>query len=172
MNKKTSITITPPSTLHTPHLGCRSSPSQAWIVINCKPWLMKRRLTRCTANRREGNPSADAIQAGLEVLARIDRLVSQGRVPATRVGLGIHAGPAVVGNIGSAHRKEYTVIGDVVNVAARVEALNKELGSRLLVTESVWRAWQATGRTGLAPIAREPLRLRGREASVNVLQLA
>jgi adenylate cyclase len=117
----------------------------------------------------EGNPCTAAVEAGLDVLDRIDRLVQSGRIPPTRVGLGLHAGPAVVGNIGSARRKEYTVIGDVVNVASRVESLNKELGSRMLVTEEVWRA-AGTGRA--KPVVREPLRVRGRETPVKILQLA
>jgi adenylate cyclase len=117
----------------------------------------------------EGNPCAAAVDAGLDVLDRIDRLVRTGRIPPTRVGLGLHSGPAIVGNIGSARRKEYTVIGDVVNLASRVEALNKDLGSLMLVTEEVWRAG---GNTRATPVVREPLRVRGREAPVRIFQLA
>ncbi|MGO9834281.1 MAG: adenylate/guanylate cyclase domain-containing protein [Polyangiaceae bacterium] len=117
----------------------------------------------------EGNPCAAAVDAGLDVLDRIDRLVRAGRIPPTRVGLGLHAGPTIVGNIGSARRKEYTVIGDVVNLASRVEALNKDLGSLMLVTEEVWKAG---GSTRATPVAREPLRVRGREAPVRIFQLA
>jgi adenylate cyclase len=126
------------------------------------------------APSRDDSPCRSAVEAGLDVLARIDALAAEKRIPATRVGLGLHAGPAVVGNIGSARRKEYTVIGDVVNVAARVEALNKEIGSRMLVTDEVWRlACQRDGREGrdgLTPV-REGLRVRGREASIDVYRL-
>jgi adenylate cyclase len=116
------------------------------------------------------NPCANAVKAGLEVLERVQRLQEDGRIGPTRVGLGLHAGPVVVGTIGATQRKEYTVIGDVVNVASRVEALNKEFGSRMLVTEAVLRA---CGRDGdVAPISREPLRVRGREMPVRVFQLA
>jgi adenylate cyclase len=115
------------------------------------------------------NPCGAAVDAGLEVLRRIDALAAEGRIPATRVGLGLHAGAAVVGNIGSARRKEYTVIGDVVNVASRVEALNKDLGSRMLVTEQVW---DAAGKTDAEPLAREHLSVRGRQASLRIFQLA
>jgi adenylate cyclase len=117
----------------------------------------------------EGNPCAAAVDAGLEVLMRVERLAADGKIPATRVGLGLHAGPAIVGNIGSLKRKEYTVIGDVVNVASRVEALNKDLGSRMLVTEQVWNA---ADKADAKPVAREPLKVRGRQASVRIFQLA
>jgi adenylate cyclase len=120
----------------------------------------------------DGNPCAAAVEAGLDLLARIDRLAQEGRVPATRVGLGLHSGPAVVGNIGSAHRKEYTVIGDVVNVASRVEALNKALGSQMLVTEEVWRAAGLGESRGIHALARDPIQVRGRETPVKILQLA
>jgi adenylate cyclase len=115
------------------------------------------------------NPCAAAIDAGLEVLARLDALVADGRIAPTRVGMGLHAGPAIVGNLGSARRREYTVIGDVVNVASRVEALNKEIGSRMLVTDAVWNA--SGKKTALAP-AREHVQVRGRRAAIRVHQLA
>jgi adenylate cyclase len=115
------------------------------------------------------NPCLAAVEAGLEMVDRIERLASEGRIPPTRIGVGLHAGPAIVGSIGSAHRKEYTVIGDVVNVASRVEALNKELGSKMLVTEEVWRL---AAKEDVVPLARDPIRIRGRETLVKIFQLA
>jgi adenylate cyclase len=78
-----------------------------------------------------------AIQTALEILRQVDLLNQQGRIPNTRIGIGLHVGQAVTGNVGSSERKEYTVIGDVVNLASRIEQANKALASQLLVSEAV-----------------------------------
>jgi len=53
----------------------------------------------------------------------------------TRIGL--HAGDAVVGNVGSLDRMNYTALGETVNLAARLEGLNKEFGTTILVSQAV-----------------------------------
>lgn len=81
-----------------------------------------------------------ACLGALRAAARIDRLnaefEAEGRLPmATRFGL--HTGEAVVGNVGSVDRMNYTALGHTVNVAARLEALNKIHGTSILVSEAV-----------------------------------
>lgn len=110
-----------------------------------------------------------AVSAALDIVTRIEQLVAEGKIPPTKVGIGLHAGSAVVGNIGSAQRKEYTVIGDVVNVASRIESLNKQLGSSVLASEEVW---SACNRSDIEAIARDSIAIRGRTQPVRVWQLA
>ena len=74
-----------------------------------------------------------AMQSALKVLN--EKFTSEG-IPELTIGVGIHSGEAIVGNIGSPERMEYTVIGDTVNVAARIESLCKRFGPSILISSA------------------------------------
>ena len=86
-----------------------------------------------------------AMQKDLEALN--ERRRERGDVP-IEIGMGLNFGPVVAGNIGSPDRMEYTVIGDTVNVASRIESATKELGQPILVAESAVRRAGAIFRFG------------------------
>jgi len=81
-----------------------------------------------------------AVQTALDMLAAVARLRTEWAVrgaPALHLGIGIHYGPAIFGNIGSELKMEPTVIGDTVNLASRLESLTKRYGVELLVSDAV-----------------------------------
>lgn len=79
----------------------------------------------------------DAVKAGIAMLQRLVEYnrhrISSGYVP-IKIGIGINAGPLMLGTVGGASRMDGTVIGDVVNLAARVESLTKFYGVSMLIT--------------------------------------
>jgi len=117
----------------------------------------------------DGRDAANAVDASREILARVNDEIQRGRILPTTVGIGLHAGKAVTGSIGSALRREYTVIGDVVNLAARIEKLNKEFGSQLLISEMVWEELRDGGKDAV-PIGN--VQVRGREEPIQIYQIA
>lgn len=85
-----------------------------------------------------GNDARNAYRAGLEILEEIKGRNEDKLIPRTVLGIGIHAGLVVTGNVGTETRKQYSVTGNTVIIAARVEQLNKTYGSQMIITEEVF----------------------------------
>ena len=116
----------------------------------------------------EGSDCMNGVAAAREILTRVDEEVAQGKILPTTVGIGLHAGEAVTGSIGSSLRREYTVIGDVVNLASRIEKLNKQFRSQLLVSEMVWHSLGEDFNDGI-PMGH--VQVQGRQQGIEVYQL-
>ncbi|HTR49498.1 MAG TPA: adenylate/guanylate cyclase domain-containing protein [Kofleriaceae bacterium] len=102
-----------------------------------------------------------------EALVALNQSWRERGKPAIAIGIGINTGAMAVGNMGSAARFDYTVLGDQVNLAARLEALTKEYGAGILVGEATARA------AGAAFVFREldVVRVKGRAAAAPVFEL-
>ena len=108
------------------------------------------------APERHHDHAARAVAAAQEIAT-----LAQGRL---RVGVGVNTGRVVVGTVGGGGRRDFTVIGDPVNTAARVEAVTRLTGDDVLITESTLLA--LGGRDGFEPRPAAPL--KGKTAEVRL----
>jgi adenylate cyclase len=87
-----------------------------------------------------------AVRAALRMIEEVNRFNEQQKNEGgveIDVGIGLHTGPLIAGNIGSDRKMEYTVIGDTVNTASRIESLNQDLKTHVLITQE---CYDATGK--------------------------
>jgi adenylate cyclase len=109
-----------------------------------------------------------ALTAGREMLVATEADNAGSDWP-LRIGIGLHLGDVVAGNVGSPRRKEYTVIGDTVNFASRIEALNKDHGSQLLISDALYRA---VGADAADAVTLGAVAVRGYEDVVTIWRVA
>jgi class 3 adenylate cyclase len=100
------------------------------------------------APKRLPNPCEAALAAARgmqsEVVKLNETLVREGAAP-IQIGVGLHAGDAVIGQVGSSGRHDYTAIGDVTNVASRLEGLTKDVGFQIVCSKDVFDALESNG---------------------------
>ena len=116
-----------------------------------------------------------ALACAAEMIAEIGRWNAEretaGEAP-IGIGIGVHYGEVLVGNIGDARRLEYTVLGDTVNVASRLERLTRETGTSLVVSDDLVRAVHGCGvepSTLIKDLRRDQTRtVRGRRQPVAI----
>jgi adenylate cyclase len=112
----------------------------------------------------------NACRAALDMRRTLPALHARWRAagrPCLEMRIGINTGPMVIGNMGTQRRFDYTVMGDEVNVASRLEGANKELGSEILISASTMAAAGA----GIVARPRGRIAVKGRKQSVEVFEL-
>lgn len=111
-----------------------------------------------------------ACAAAIRISQRMAKLnaqwVAEGLAP-LQIRIGIHCDAVMVGNIGSKHRMSYTVMGDAVNLASRLEGINKEYDTQICVSQSIYR--EVGERLFLRPI--DEVTVKGRRTALNIYEL-
>lgn len=105
-----------------------------------------------------------AVKTALALNREVERFNSSGRFPALKTRIGLNTGPMVVGNLGSKRRFDYTAIGDSVNLASRVEGLNKYFGTSLLFTEATRKEAAST----IQALAIAHVRVVGKKETISL----
>ncbi len=109
-----------------------------------------------------GNDTENAVNAALMMrkeLLEFNKGRGDVKKPIIKIGCGINSGPVLAGQIGSEDRMEYTVIGDTVNLASRIEALNKPFGTDILISEDAYNVVKDK----FAVEKMSPIKVKGKE---------
>lgn len=106
-----------------------------------------------------------AFEAALRILNKVNELCREGVIPETKLGMGLHTGDVITGNIGNESRKQYSISGSAVIIAFRVEQLNKQFNSELLITDAV-KSRIAIGKIKLTSLGKQPMKGFGTEVEI------
>lgn len=84
-----------------------------------------------------GNDSLNAVNAAIEIAQTLKHKCDSDEIPQTKIGIGLHSGNIVTGNVGTAERKQYSITGNTVILASRIEQLTKKYHAEILISKEV-----------------------------------
>ncbi|MDX1810918.1 MAG: adenylate/guanylate cyclase domain-containing protein, partial [Gammaproteobacteria bacterium] len=118
---------------------------------------------------KTGDHAEKATQSAIDMINRLEDvnqwLMNKGLDPIA-IGIGIHTGEAILGNIGSENKLDYTIIGDNVNLASRIEGLTKHYGASVLITEDTYQQLQ----NPMPCFTVDLVRVKGKNKPIKVYQ--
>ena len=156
----------------------------AWLPCACEPILAQRgnvdKFIGDAVMAVFGSPlpqsdhARRALHAARSIALAADNFAAwvetrfEGRdLPRFAIGIGLHSGPVVAGNLGTARRVEFTAIGDTVNVASRLESASKALGWRIVASADTVQSAGADVQLG----ARESITVKGKTSAIDVIEI-
>jgi adenylate cyclase len=121
-------------------------------------------------HKKSENHALDAVVCADKMLKKVKHLqekwIDEGK-PKIEIGIGIATGEAFIGNIGSQNRLEYTVIGDTVNTASRIENYNKIYRTNFLISEATYKRVQKQ----VDAITIKNVLIRGKSNKINIYEV-
>ena len=119
---------------------------------------------------QDENHAKNAVKCAYSMLNRVEKLnkkLTREGKPEIEIGIGINTGEVFIGNIGSVNRMEYTVIGDTVNLASRLESYNKIYQTKMLISTSTYKEVKT-----FADVIRIPdVQIRGKANKIDIYEV-
>jgi len=115
-----------------------------------------------------GNDTLNAYNVSKNIIRKLREKCQSGEIPLTRVGIGLHAGYVVAGNVGTDRRRQYSITGNTVITAARLEQLNKDFGSTIVLSREVYEQLPSNLQE---PVEFKSVVVKGRSAPLEVAAL-
>ncbi|MDQ7773517.1 MAG: adenylate/guanylate cyclase domain-containing protein [Elusimicrobiales bacterium] len=115
---------------------------------------------------------AAGLRAALGMREALARFNAEGKYPAVEFGVGLHSGGLVAGNVGTEARLEYTVLGDTVNVASRIESQTRAAGAQILLSRAVMDGVRPEDFPGVKFTPGQPVLMKGKSEPLTLYTVA